>query len=225
RARRDPGDRRPRARRAGGRERTDLRAVLFHQELDGARAVGLPRHRHRASRYDRRPRPAGWRGAVPDRAAGGRGFAGVRDGAPCGRRPGAEGRSALNRPEPTGARGERRPARGRVLVVEDEAYVRESLDELLRSRGFDVGLADGVADALTMLARTPVDVVLTDLRMPSGGGLELVRRARAMGVATPVIVLTGHGNVASAVECMKAGAQDYLLKPIDPDALEVALEK
>jgi len=112
-----------------------------------------------------------------------------------------------------------------VLVVEDEAYVRESLDELLRARGFDVGLAEGVAEAMTMLGRTPVDVVLTDLRMPAGGGLELVRRARALGLVTPIIVLTGHGNVASAVECMKAGAQDYLLKPIDPDALEVALER
>jgi DNA-binding NtrC family response regulator len=131
----------------------------------------------------------------------------------------------LTRAEPSGGRGERRPARGRVLVVEDEAYVRESLDELLRARGFDVGLAEGVVEAMTMLARTPVDVVLTDLRMPAGGGLELVRRARAMSLNTPIIVLTGHGNVASAVECMKAGASDYLLKPIDPDALEVALEK
>jgi DNA-binding NtrC family response regulator len=131
----------------------------------------------------------------------------------------------LTRSEPSGTRGERRPARGRVLVVEDEAYVRESLDELLRARGFDVGLASGVAEAMTMLTRTPVDVVLTDLRMPAGGGLELVRRARAMSLSAPIIVLTGHGNVASAVECMKAGATDYLLKPIDPDALEVALEK
>jgi CheY-like chemotaxis protein len=111
-----------------------------------------------------------------------------------------------------------------VLVVEDEAYVRESLDELLRARGFDVGLASGVAEAMTMLARTPVDVVLTDLATPAGAA-ELVRRARAMTPNTPIIVLTGHGNVASAVECMKAGATDYLLKPIDPDALEVALEK
>jgi DNA-binding NtrC family response regulator len=123
------------------------------------------------------------------------------------------------------AAGTRAPARGRVLVVEDEAYVRASLDEVLRSRGFDVSLAGGVDEAMTGLAKTPVDVVLADLRMPGGGGLELVRRAQAAHPGVPVVILTGHGTVSSAVECMKAGAVDYLLKPVDPEALDVALER
>ncbi len=121
--------------------------------------------------------------------------------------------------------GADRPARGRVLVVEDEAYVRESIEKVLRSRGFDVDSAPGVEAAVAALARAPVDVVLTDLRMPGGGGLEMVRRALALDARLPVIVLTGHGTVASAVECMKAGATDYLLKPTEPDALEMALER
>jgi DNA-binding NtrC family response regulator len=121
--------------------------------------------------------------------------------------------------------GGRVPARGRVLVVEDEAYVRASLDEVLRSRGFDVHLAADVAEALDGLAKTPVDVVLADLRMPGGGGLELVRRAQAAHPGVPVVILTGHGTVSSAVECMKSGAADYLLKPVDPEALDVALER
>jgi DNA-binding NtrC family response regulator len=121
--------------------------------------------------------------------------------------------------------GADRPARGRVLVVEDEAYVRESIEKVLRSRGFDVDSAPGVEEAVAALARAPVDVVLTDLRMPGGGGLEMVRRALALDARLPVIVLTGHGTVASAVECMKAGATDYLLKPTEPDALEMALER
>ena len=119
----------------------------------------------------------------------------------------------------TGAGG-RAPARGRVLVVEDEAYVRASLDEVLRARGFDVSLAGGVDEAMAGLAKSPVDVVLADLRMPGGGGLELVRRAHAAHPGVPVVILTGHGTVSSAVECMKAGAGDYLLKPVDPEALE-----
>ena len=123
------------------------------------------------------------------------------------------------------AAGRRAPARGRVLVVEDEAYVRASLDEVLRSRGFDVSLAGGVDEAMTHLATAPVDVVLADLRMPGGGGLELVRRAHAAHPGVPVVILTGHGTVSSAVECMKAGAGDYLLKPVDPEALEVALDR
>ena len=119
----------------------------------------------------------------------------------------------------------RKASRGRVLVVEDEAYVRDSLVEILRARGYDVEGTGSVADALARLARAPVDVVLTDLRMPDADGLELVRRVQASTAEVPVVVLTGHGTVASAVECLKAGASEYILKPADPEALDVALQK
>src|SRR3989449_804537 len=120
---------------------------------------------------------------------------------------------------------EKKPARGRVLVVEDEAYVRTSLGELLGQRGFDVDLSGSVADAFTSLSRWPVDVVLTDLRMPGGDGLDLVKKMQAAYPHVGVVVLTGQGTIASAVECIKAGASDYILKPADPDALEIALER
>ncbi len=120
---------------------------------------------------------------------------------------------------------ERTPPRGRVLVVEDEAYVRASLRDVLRARGFDVDLAESVADAFGSLARSPVDVVLTDLRMPDSDGLDLVRRARESYPEIPVVVLTGQGTIPSAVACVKAGATDYILKPADPDTLEVALDR
>ena len=118
---------------------------------------------------------------------------------------------------------ESRPARGTVLVVEDEAYVRTSLGELLRSRGFDVLLSTGAEEAQDRLAKAPVDLVLTDLKMPGADGLELVRRLHAAFPDLPVLVLTGHGTIGSAVDCIKAGAADYILKPADPDALELAL--
>jgi two-component system response regulator AtoC len=120
---------------------------------------------------------------------------------------------------------ERAVGRGRVLVVEDEAYVRDSLVEILRSRRYDASAAASVADALAHLGRAPVDVVLSDLRMPGADGLELVRRMQTAAPDVPVIILTGHGTVASAVECLKAGASDYILKPADADALEVALDR
>jgi DNA-binding NtrC family response regulator len=120
---------------------------------------------------------------------------------------------------------ETKPARGTVLVVEDEAYVRASLGELLKSRGFDVILATGAAEAQDHLGRAPVDLVLTDLKMPGVDGLELVRRLHASFPDLPVLVLTGHGTIASAVDCIKAGAFDYILKPADPDALELALAR
>jgi DNA-binding NtrC family response regulator len=115
--------------------------------------------------------------------------------------------------------------KGRLLVVEDEAYVRESLGALLRGRGYDVTLADGVETAMQALKRGSVDLLLTDLNMPGGGGLEVVKRTHAISPDTPVVVLTGFGTVASAVECLRAGATDYILKPADPDALEVAFAR
>jgi two-component system response regulator AtoC len=115
--------------------------------------------------------------------------------------------------------------RGRVLVVEDESYVRLSLGDLLEARGFDFELAASVPEALECLAKAPVDLVLTDLKMPGSDGLSLVRKIAERHPDLPVIVLTGFGTVASAVECLRAGASDYILKPADPDALEVALER
>jgi DNA-binding NtrC family response regulator len=120
---------------------------------------------------------------------------------------------------------DRSGSRGRVLVVEDEAYVRDSLVEILGSRRFDARPAGSVAEALEHLGRAPVDVVLSDLRMPGADGLELVRRMQVNAPDVPVVILTGHGNVASAVECLKAGASDYILKPAEPDALEVVLDR
>ncbi len=115
--------------------------------------------------------------------------------------------------------------RGRVLVVEDEAYVRDSLGELLRARGYDVDLEVSSQAALDCLAHAPIDVVLTDLKLGSEDGIDVVRRVRAAAPEIPVLVLTGHGTIASAVACIKAGASEYILKPADPDVLDVALER
>jgi DNA-binding NtrC family response regulator len=112
-----------------------------------------------------------------------------------------------------------------VLVVEDEAYVRESLREILRERGYEVLEAEAVPEAMAQLARASVDVVLTDFRLPGSDGLALVKQVQALSAQIPVVVLTGQGTIASAVECLKSGASDYLLKPADPEALEVALAR
>jgi len=115
--------------------------------------------------------------------------------------------------------------RARVLVVEDEAYVRDSLVAVLRAKGFEAEPAASAAEAVALVAKAPVDLVLSDLRMPGADGLELLRRLQAVSPEIPVIILTGHGNVASAVECLKAGAADYVLKPADPEALEVSVQR
>jgi len=112
--------------------------------------------------------------------------------------------------------------RGRVLVVEDEEYVRDSLATWLERRGYGVVAATSLEDVLVDKSHEGVDLVLTDLRLPGEGGLAVVRR---FAPELPVVVLTGHGTVDSAVDCMKAGAADYLRKPIDPEELVLVVER
>jgi DNA-binding NtrC family response regulator len=112
-----------------------------------------------------------------------------------------------------------------ILVVDDEAYVRDSVVELVESMGFRALGAADVARASGLLGTEPVDAVLTDLKMPKAGGLELLAAVRSSPTPAPVIVMTGVGTVADAVQAMKAGAYDFLQKPVDPGQLELALRR
>jgi DNA-binding NtrC family response regulator len=116
-------------------------------------------------------------------------------------------------------------AKPTILVVDDEAYVRDSVIELIESRGFRALGASGVAPAVAVLAAETVDAVLTDLKMPGGSGLELLEAVRSSPAPAPVIVMTGVGTVSDAVAAMKGGAYDFLQKPVDPEQLGVALDR
>jgi DNA-binding NtrC family response regulator len=115
--------------------------------------------------------------------------------------------------------------RGRVLLVEDEAYVRDSMAEVLRQEGLQVLEADSVRAATAALAEDPPDVILTDLRLPVESGLALLELPEVVASAIPVILITGHGTVEDAVSAMKRGAWDFVQKPIDPDNLVLAVER
>jgi DNA-binding NtrC family response regulator len=112
-----------------------------------------------------------------------------------------------------------------VLVVDDEVNLRKVLSALLRRDGYDVLTASDGEEALGLLARNSVDLVLTDLRMPHVGGMALLRRVLERHAGTPVVILTAHGSVNDAVEAMKLGAFDFLSKPIDQKELRVVVEK
>jgi DNA-binding NtrC family response regulator len=116
-------------------------------------------------------------------------------------------------------------SQGSVLVVDDEEYVRESVAEILRRSGFSVRTARGMDEAVAAPGLDGVDAVLTDLRMPGRDGLELLREALRVDPSLPVIVLTAHGTITSAIECMKAGAFHYLQKPVDPDELVLTIRR
>lgn len=106
-----------------------------------------------------------------------------------------------------------------VLVVDDEADILELLELALVRMGLDVVRADGVRQAKQCLDGSHIDLCLTDMRMPDGDGLEIVRHIAAKKLDVPVAVITAHGNLENAVAALKAGAFDYLSKPVALDQL------
>jgi two-component system, NtrC family, response regulator AtoC len=112
-----------------------------------------------------------------------------------------------------------------VLIADDEANLRKVLAAMLRREGYEVLTAADGAEALDLMGKTRVDVVLTDLRMPRLDGMELLRRVLVEYRGTPVVMLTAHGTVDTAVTAMKLGAFDYLSKPYDQDELQMIIKK
>src|SRR5579883_296784 len=106
-------------------------------------------------------------------------------------------------------------ATGSVLVVDDDAAVGAVLEALLVQAGVKATHVPSAARALALLEERPFDVVLTDLRMPGMDGMQLLAKVTQTWPEVPVIVLTAHGSVPLAVEAMRAGATDFLLKPFD----------
>ncbi len=115
--------------------------------------------------------------------------------------------------------------KGRILVVDDEASARSGLEKLLKQEGYVVDTADDGVAALERWSEAPADVVVTDLKMPRMDGIELLRKLREIDADVPVLVCTAFGDVGTAVQAMRAGAEDYLTKPVDFDALNVAVER
>jgi two-component system response regulator PilR (NtrC family) len=109
----------------------------------------------------------------------------------------------------------------RILVVDDEADLRELLDITLVKMGLDVDCAETLAEARALFATNEYALVLTDMRLPDGLGLELVREVAASGKGTPIAVVTAYGSADNAVVALKAGAFDYVSKPVVLDDLRV----
>lgn len=106
-----------------------------------------------------------------------------------------------------------------ILVVDDDDPLRERLVRAFNDRGYDAtGVADG-KQALALAAEDPPELAVVDLRMPGEFGLDVVRGLLALDPATQVVVLTGYGSIATAVEAMRSGAKHYLTKPADADQI------
>ena len=116
-------------------------------------------------------------------------------------------------------------SKGRILVVDDEANARTALAELLRDEGYAVETAADGFKALGKLEDFAPDLVLTDLKMPGMDGIQLLGKIRESDADLPVIVMTAFGEVETAVGAMRAGARDYLTKPVNVGELSVVVER
>ena len=106
-----------------------------------------------------------------------------------------------------------------IHVIDDDAAMRDSLVFLLDVNGFQPEAFESSAAFLSRVASSAPACIVSDIRMPGMNGIELVRKLKSDGVACPVILITGHGDVAMAVEAMKAGAVDFIEKPFDDAVL------
>ena len=111
-----------------------------------------------------------------------------------------------------------------LLIVEDEAVLARNLAKLFTRRGFEVHHASGTVDAQRIAAATPADVVLLDLRLPDGSGLDLLDALLAADPDLPVIIMTAFGTVSDAVQAMQRGARDYVQKPFELDEIQLKVE-
>lgn len=126
---------------------------------------------------------------------------------------GAEFAEAVPRPNPVS-----------ILIVDDEDTIRNLCRDIVTDSGYRARVASTTEQALEILDQYPVDIVLTDLRVPELGGIELLRRVREFYPQTVVIVLTQYGTIQSAVEATRMGAFDYVPKPFQPAELRAKLE-
>ncbi|MBV8229906.1 MAG: sigma-54-dependent Fis family transcriptional regulator, partial [Planctomycetaceae bacterium] len=115
--------------------------------------------------------------------------------------------------------------RRKCLVVDDDPYLTAQLRKFLESEELSVDTVSSAQEALTALAATDYSVLITDLKMPGMGGMELIREVAQRRVLVTVIVTTGFGSIDRVVEAMRLGAYDFLTKPIDPNNLKLVMDR
>ncbi len=115
--------------------------------------------------------------------------------------------------------------KGKILVVDDEAIQRDIVRDILEDQGYEVVASGNGVEGLEYIKTSPVDVILTDLRMPGMDGVELLQHIKEFDPEIVVVVITAYGSVESAVDAMKKGAYHYLSKPLDKEELTLVVER
>ena len=103
----------------------------------------------------------------------------------------------------------------KLLIIDDERSIRNSLKEILMDEGYETDVAEDGAKGIEMALKEKYSVIFCDIKMPNMDGIEVLERLIAEGVDSAVIMISGHGDIDTAVECIKKGAFDFIQKPLD----------
>ncbi len=114
---------------------------------------------------------------------------------------------------------------GHILVIDDDEQVCTIIKKVVETHGHQVHTVGSGTEALEKIRKNGFDIIITDIRLPDVNGMEILREAKAISADTDVIIITGYSSIESAVECMKAGALDYIPKPINFDHMTIVIDK
>ena len=112
----------------------------------------------------------------------------------------------------------------KILIIDDERSIRNSLKEILVDEGYDVDVAENGAQGCQMVDKEKYSVIFCDIKMPEMDGLEVLDRLNEMGVDAAVVMISGHGDIETAVECIKKGAFDFIQKPLDLNRILITIK-
>ena len=112
----------------------------------------------------------------------------------------------------------------KILIVDDERSIRNSLKEILSDEGYDVDVAEDGATALAMVDKERYNVIFCDIKMPGMDGTEVLDKMVAEGIDSAIVMISGHGDIDTAVECIKKGAFDFIQKPLDLNRILITIK-
>ena len=112
----------------------------------------------------------------------------------------------------------------KILIIDDERSIRNSLKEILVDEGYDVDLAENGAQGCEMADKEKYSVIFCDIKMPEMDGLEVLEKLHKMGVDAAIVMISGHGDINVAVECIKKGAFDFIPKPLDLNRILITIK-
>ena len=112
----------------------------------------------------------------------------------------------------------------KILVVDDERAIRNSLKEILSDEGYDVDIAENGPDALALVDKEKYNIIFSDIKMPGMDGMELLEKLVSDGCEAAIVMISGHGDIDVAVECIKKGAYDFIQKPLDLNRILITIK-